>query len=79
MNDKIKKILEKILNICLEGYEDEDIRPNNIESWDSLNHLNVVLSLEEEFDVKFGPDEILEMLKGFTTIVNILKKHRVCD
>ncbi|WP_352404924.1 hypothetical protein [Sporanaerobacter acetigenes] len=79
MNDRIKKILEKILNISLEQYKDADIKPSNIETWDSLNHLNIVLSLEEEFDVKFETDEILEMLKDFTTIVDILKKHGVDD
>lgn len=79
MNNRIKKTLEKVLNISLEGFQDVEIKPNNIESWDSLNHLNIVLSLEEEFDVKFETDEILEMLKGFNNIVDILKKHGVND
>jgi acyl carrier protein len=36
----------------------QDSSPEKIESWDSLNHLNLVLALEQEFSVKFTPDEI---------------------
>jgi citrate synthase len=29
--------------------------------WDSLNHISLMLSLEEAFDVTFDDDEIVEM------------------
>jgi acyl carrier protein len=36
--------------------------PDNIESWDSLRHLNLVLALEQEFGIQFSPEEIEELL-----------------
>ncbi|MGH7928904.1 MAG: acyl carrier protein [Candidatus Binatia bacterium] len=35
--------------------------PDTIESWDSLNHLNLVLGLEGAFGVQFSPEEIAKM------------------
>ena len=36
--------------------------PDNIEAWDSLHHLNLVLALEAEFGVQFTPEEIEQLL-----------------
>jgi acyl carrier protein len=36
--------------------------PETIENWDSLNHLNVVLAIEQEFDVQIMPEEIEQLL-----------------
>ena len=33
----------------------------SIESWDSVNHLNFILALEQEFGLQFEPEEIDEM------------------
>jgi acyl carrier protein len=35
--------------------------PHNIESWDSIQHLNLVLALEETFSVQLSPAEIEQM------------------
>ena len=32
-----------------------------IERWDSLQHLNVVMDLEEKFLVSFTPDEVVQL------------------
>jgi acyl carrier protein len=44
----------------------EDIRPetspDTIEAWDSLQHLNLVLALEQEFGIQFTPEEIEQLL-----------------
>ena len=53
----------------------EDIRPDSspdtIEAWDSLQHLNLVLALEQEFGVQFTPEEI-EQLLSVELIVDLL-------
>jgi acyl carrier protein len=36
--------------------------PEAIENWDSLNHLNVVLAIEQEFGVQIMPEEIEQLL-----------------
>ncbi|HEY1270721.1 MAG TPA: acyl carrier protein [Terriglobales bacterium] len=40
-----------------------------IEAWDSVQHLNLVLALEQEFAVQFEPEEIDQM----TSVERILK------
>ena len=35
--------------------------PQSIESWDSMQHLNLVLAIEERFGLQFEPEEIEEM------------------
>lgn len=36
--------------------------PDTIETWDSLQHLNLVLALEQEFHIQFTPEEIEQLL-----------------
>ena len=38
-----------------------DSSPETIESWDSIQHLNLVLALEEKFQVQLSPEEIEQM------------------
>lgn len=34
---------------------------NTMDEWDSLAHLNIVLGVEEAFDVRFAPERISEL------------------
>jgi acyl carrier protein len=61
-------ILEKVRNIVAEVSEVEVERvtlkssPDNLEEWDSLAQVNIVLSLEQEFGHQFSPDQIDSMV-----------------
>lgn len=35
--------------------------PETIASWDSTQHLNFVLALEEQFDIQLSPEEMEQM------------------
>lgn len=35
---------------------------DTLPGWDSMAHVNLVLALEQHFDVQFRPEEMLEML-----------------
>jgi acyl carrier protein len=35
--------------------------PETLESWDSVQHLNLVLGLEQQFNVQFEPEEMDRM------------------
>ena len=39
-----------------------DSSPDTVEGWDSLQHLNLILALEEEFKFSFTEDQMVEML-----------------
>ncbi len=64
MNDVRKKILE-IMSVIFELEVDEisnDAAPGLIENWDSLRHMTLIVALEEEYNIHFADDELIELL-----------------
>jgi len=59
--EKLKKIIGSVFKIDASSVNTET-SPDTVESWDSLNHLNLVLALEEGFDVSFTEEQTVEML-----------------
>ena len=56
---------EQIKNVMKRAFELEDISDDvsmeNCDKWDSLNHLNLIMQLEEEFNVSLEPEDIAIM------------------
>jgi acyl carrier protein len=50
----------------------EATTPEQIETWDSVQHLNLILALETQFGVEFEPEEI-EQMKSIGKIVSLLE------
>jgi len=46
--------------------------PENIESWDSVQHLNLVLALEEKFGLQLSLEEI-EQMKTIGEVAKIVE------
>lgn len=65
-SEKIKKIMSVIFEIPIESIN-EDSSSDNIENWDSLHHLNLIVALEEEFGVSI-PDEEVGNLVNFKLV-----------
>ena len=59
--EKLKKIIGSVFKIDASSINNET-SPDTVESWDSLNHLNLVLALEEGFDVNFTEEQTVEIL-----------------
>lgn len=56
-----------------------DSTPESTENWDSLQHLNLVLALEQEFQVQFSPEEI-EQLQSIELIAMLVEeKMPACE
>ncbi len=49
--------------------------PETIENWDSMQHLNLVLAVEERFGVQFDPEDIEEM-KSIGAVAALVEKLR---
>lgn len=66
---------EKILEIMTRVFQTEglgtDCSQLNCDKWDSLHHLNLIVELEDEFDMEFEPEEIAEM-KTFSKVKEII-------
>lgn len=45
---------------------------SNVEGWDSLAHINLVTVIEQEYNVKFSIDELLE-LKNVGEMVDLME------
>ena len=71
MKDKLKQILSSTLNVPEEQIKEES-SVENIEGWDSLAHLNIILSLEQSFGISISPEEAIEM----TSLTSIRKTLR---
>jgi acyl carrier protein len=48
--------------------------PNDINSWDSLNHILLIKRIEEEFEFEFDFFEVIE-LKNTGDIVDTIQKY----
>jgi len=70
IDEKLKKIF---VNVFAEENLDfsREISPRTVESWDSLKFINIIMSIEEEFDLTLSEFEI-QNLKSFQDAINIL-------
>jgi acyl carrier protein len=72
---KIKQVMSAVFEIPLESIAD-DASSDNIENWDSLRHLNLILALEEEFAVSIPDEEVGNLVnyKLIELVINDLLK-----
>jgi acyl carrier protein len=47
--------------------------PETVESWDSMQHLNLVLAIEEKFGVQLEPEDI-EQMKNIGAVAALVEK-----
>ena len=61
METKIKNVMSSIFDVELDQINDTTTQ-GDLENWDSLGHMNLVVALEEEFELVFDEEEIIEMM-----------------
>jgi acyl carrier protein len=66
--EKIKEILATVFNVDKSTINDST-SPETLETWDSLQHMNMIAALEEEFGISFTDDQISDML-DFKSVVS---------
>ncbi len=70
-------IYEKLEIIFRDLFDDDDIKlcdattSDDIEDWDSLEHINLIAAVENEFSVKFAMKEVSTM-KNVGEMVDII-------
>jgi len=74
-DERIKNVMSAVFGISMETIQD-DSSTETIKSWSSLKHINLVLSLEEEFDIEFNADEITEII-SYKLIVSSVKSKKL--
>ncbi len=66
---KLKDILETVLELNSGEYT-EDISIENNEKWDSIKHLQLMSTIEQEFGITLGDDDLLNL----TSLESIKKR-----
>jgi acyl carrier protein len=60
-----EEVLNKLTDLFRDIFDDDDIvlsestAKDEIEGWDSLANINLVVSIEDEFDINFSMDDII--------------------
>ena len=70
MDERIKKMMAMVLGIDIASIKD-DASAENIEGWDSLKHVSLMIALEEEFSVRFDSEEMIGMM-NFAAIKEVI-------
>lgn len=61
------KGIEKVQNVFREVFDDSELKifpemtADDVEEWDSFNHITLMITLEEVFNLSFTTEEIAEM------------------
>ena len=72
VSDRIKSVMAVVFEIDAKAIPDDAV-PGGIEQWDSIRHMNLIVALEEEFDIRFTDDEITDLL-SFKLIESIVSQ-----
>ena len=73
--EKYRAIFTKILDIT-SSIEEAEYKYS--ENWSSLNHIVLISEIEDEFDVVFSPEEIIEF-QSYQKGLEILKRKNVIE
>lgn len=69
MEERILEVMRRVLET---PDADKETSQANCEKWDSMHHLNLIVELEDEFDLEFEPEEIADM-KSFSKVKEIIE------
>lgn len=64
--ERLKKIMSAVIGVDISRI-DEESSTDNIEEWDSLKHINLIISVEQEFKISL-PDEEIASLTSFALL-----------
>lgn len=73
MEEKINAILIDVLKVQKEKTS-EDLTMDDVINWDSLTHMNLIVAIEDEFEIEMSGDDIAEMI-SFSSIKKTVAKY----
>ncbi len=73
IEEKVFKVFSDILGVKIDEI-DEDVSMESLVEWDSSKHMELIIAIEENFDIpQLSMDEIVEMI-SLKNIIKILKE-----
>ena len=73
IESKIKNIMSSLFSISTDEITNKTSF-NSVEKWDSLKHLEFIIALEKEFQIKFDADEIPTLI-NFEIIYSTISSY----
>lgn len=70
--EQVRRIASDIFGVRADTITAES-SPETIETWDSMQHLNLVLAIEEKFGVQLEPEDI-ERMKNIGAVAALVEK-----
>jgi acyl carrier protein len=77
MVDRVAAVFQKTFGLETDRFS-PNMAPEEVPNWDSIGHMNLVAELEQEFNLQFEVDEIMEM-SSTAKILEILRAKGVAD
>lgn len=71
LSEKVKSIIGDVFSIS-QPIEDE-LCPSDIEGWDSVGHVKLIVRLESELNINFDLDELIEMI-NVGSIISVIER-----
>jgi acyl carrier protein len=60
LDQKVKAVLAEVLHV-LPAIITDDLAMQDVDAWDSLKHMELIVSLENTFELQLSFDEIVNM------------------
>lgn len=71
MEEKVKEIIARVLQVPVEEVENET-EIGELDEWDSLRNLTIFVELQKEFDIKITQDMLMD-LENVADIIDLVK------
>ena len=71
---KLNEIFEDVLDLDETPSLTDETTANDIDEWDSLSHIQLVVAIEKHFGIKFTSSEILSWKTVGDTVNSIIAK-----
>lgn len=77
LNDRLRDVFVEALMLD-DGVDVENLKYREIEAWDSVGHMALVAAIEDEFEVQFETDQVIDM-SSFKVALDMLRGFGVSD
>ncbi len=74
-----KEVFNGVRDIFRDIFDEDDMvlkdktNQDDVEEWDSLNHINLVSAIEKEFEIRFALEELMA-LKDVGSMIDLMVK-----
>jgi acyl carrier protein len=77
MTSRVTKVFSDVLGISSDSITDET-SPDNTAQWDSMAAMNLVVAIEDEFDIRLSTAEIISM-RDVAIVRKVLQSKGIAD